>query len=379
MVPVRNDPENLARCLRALAKTDYSNFEVIVVDDASTDQTGSVASSLGCRVVTLDQQSGPALARNYGAEAARSGLILFVDADVCVSPKTIGQFIEIFEGESDVAAVFGSYDAVPDKLNLISQYKNLLHHFVHQNGNHNASTFWAGCGAIRRPLFLEVNGFDTKHQRPCIEDIELGVRLRKAGYKIKLDPNIQVTHLKHWTLWEWIRTDIFDRAIPWTRLILNENMALYDLNLSISQRFSAILCCGLLILFLVGSWHEPWLLFLPCFGLFVMLLVDHCGHQDWRGYVMSVFFALLAIGCFAGLALRFEWWMLAPALIVLVVVIVNFGLFRFFARSHHLMFALMVVPLHILYFTYSSAVFGVCLIWHLLTRVASPQVKAAQQ
>ena len=71
---------------------------------------------------------------------------------------------------------------------VVSQYRNLLHHFVHQHGNSEASTFWAGCGAIRRSVFEEMGGFDEQRfPTPSIEDIELGYRLRQAGHRILLD------------------------------------------------------------------------------------------------------------------------------------------------------------------------------------------------
>ena len=56
----------------------------------------------------------------------------------------------ILREEPGIAAVFGSYDDEPGAPNLVSQYRNLLHHFVHQTGRTEASTFWTGCGAVRR-------------------------------------------------------------------------------------------------------------------------------------------------------------------------------------------------------------------------------------
>ena len=96
----------------------------------------------------------------------------------------------------------------------MSQYRNLLHHYVHQRGQIEASTFWGACGAIRRSVFEEVGGFDEERYPRCIEDIELGYRLRRAGHRIVLDKNLQGTHLKKWTLWSVIRTDVCCRAMP---------------------------------------------------------------------------------------------------------------------------------------------------------------------
>src|SRR5690606_2357585 len=98
----------------------------------------------------------------------------------------------------------------PAASNILSQYKNLFHHFVHQQGRREAKTFWAGCGAIRRSVFEEVGGFSTAYGRPCIEDIELGSRLVRAGRRIVLDKSIQARHLKRWSLWSVIKSDVLD-------------------------------------------------------------------------------------------------------------------------------------------------------------------------
>jgi GT2 family glycosyltransferase len=84
--------------------------------------------------------------------------------------------------------VFDSYDDETGEKNFISQYKNLFHHFVHQQSNTEAVTFWAGCGAIRQEIFDKVGGFDTaRYARPSIEDIELGYWMRRMGYRLMLD------------------------------------------------------------------------------------------------------------------------------------------------------------------------------------------------
>ncbi len=377
VVPVRNDPKHLETCLHALAQTSFDRYEVVVVDDASTDNTADVAKQFGARVVSLDEQSGPARARNRGVEEAVGEFVFFIDADVCVKPDTIKKVIETFRSESTVAAVFGSYDRSPEKQNLISQYKNLLHHFVHQHGNRDASTFWSGCGAIRRSLFLEVNGYDTSFARPCIEDIELGARLRKAGHRIVLNPDIQAKHLKHWTFWGWIKTDVFDRAIPWTQLILKEKSLPNDLNLKTSQRLCGVFSCLLVVLFLIGAWFEPWLLLLPFVALGTTLVVDWWGHKGWSGRVISGLAALLAFAVLVAVTLRFGYWTLLPAAIVIFVVVVNSDLFGFFARARNLIFAIATVPLHMLYYIYSSVVFGGCLIWHRISHRSNlPGVEA---
>ncbi len=81
---------------------------------------------------------GPAAARNLGARVATAHLIFFLDADVAVHPPTLGLALARFELDRDLSALFGSYDAKPAAPGIVSQYRNLLHHFVHQQGQFRA-------------------------------------------------------------------------------------------------------------------------------------------------------------------------------------------------------------------------------------------------
>ncbi len=255
IVPVLNGGEDLRRCLHALQASDRTADELLVVDDGSTDATPEIAEAAGAIVITVRQgPRGPAFARNLGVSHATGDIVAFVDADVVVKPDALGRIEANFAEEPDLHALFGSYDDSP-RGGLVARYKNLLHHYTHQFGRRDAWTFWAGLGAIRREVFLEVNGFDAEsYARPCIEDIELGVRLKEAGYRIGLRPDVQGTHLKGWTFVGMIRTDIVHRAVPWTTLLLSKAHLPADLNLSWSSRISAGLTLMVLPLLVASLW-----------------------------------------------------------------------------------------------------------------------------
>jgi len=277
VIPVFRGTAFLQQGLAALQDSTVRPDEVIVVIDGPADGSVEVAEAAGARVVRLDEDEpqGPAVARNAGAAIATGDLVLFLDVDVRVHPDTVRLVAEHFATHPGDAAVFGSYDAAPPDPLFTSRFKNLMHHFVHQQGRRDAATFWAGCGAIRREVFRSVGGFDERYRRPSIEDIELGVRLRAAGYAVALRPDIQVTHLKRWTLTGLVRSDIFDRAVPWTRLILQQGRVPRDLNLSIAQRASAI-AAWVLVGSLVAAPFVPWALWLAA-GAAV-----GCGLLNWR-------------------------------------------------------------------------------------------------
>lgn len=235
----------LPRCLAALAASDLprERWELIVVDDASTDATAAVAAEHADLVVRLPgNPHGPAYARNRGCDVARGGVLVFVDADVCVHPDTLDRFARLFAESPWLGAAFGSYDADPPAPGIVSQFRNLLHHYVHQRGAGRAETFWSGCGAIRREVFLDVEMFDEWHYpRPQVEDIEMGRRLRSRGYRIELRPEIQCTHLKRWTLRGMLVTDLVHRGVPWMRILLQEGTLaeFRALNLRRADRYSA--------------------------------------------------------------------------------------------------------------------------------------------
>ena len=214
---------------------------VLVVDAGSRDATGSLARELGAEVLRLPARAGPAEARNAGVARCAADVVLLLDSD-CVPHEDVVERVErAFAADPELVALFGSYDANPPERGFFSRYMNLRHHFTHQRGKRDASTFWAGCGAVRRGAFLDVGGFDVaRYPRPMIEDIELGVRLARRG-RIRLDPDLQVTHLKRWTLASLIETDILRRAIPWAELILETGQLPDDLNLRWRERVAAAL------------------------------------------------------------------------------------------------------------------------------------------
>jgi GT2 family glycosyltransferase len=270
IIPVHNGGENFRRCLLSLSECAIPPDEIIVIADGESDGSWRMAEDFNTEILKIPTPGGPARARNIGARKAKGDILFFVDADVTVEKDAISIVIETFEREPELAAVFGSYDDEPFESNFISQYKNLFHHYVHQTSKVEASTFWGACGAIRREIFFQIDGFNEDYRRASIEDIALGYRLKKAGYRIKLLKNLRVKHLKHWGLLSLIKADFFYRALPWTRLILKERKFLNDLNLKISYRIS-VASIYLLILSLLGSFYKPWFL-LIVFSLFMLLL-----------------------------------------------------------------------------------------------------------
>jgi hypothetical protein len=227
VVPATDAPASLERCLAALGSSSRAPAELVVQREPA-----------GC---------GPAAARNLGAAATRADVLVFVDSDVEVHPDALARVAERFSADPELAAVFGAYDDDPTDPGVTSRYRNLLHHHVHAGAGGEAETFWAGLGAIRRDAFEAVGGFDADaFPAPSVEDIELGMRLRRRGAIVALDPAIRGRHLKAWTPGAMLATDFGRRGVPWARLLLREGSDSTALNLGWGRRASAAASVALL-------------------------------------------------------------------------------------------------------------------------------------
>ncbi len=202
-------------------------------------------------VLYSPERRGPAAARNLGASAATGDVLLFVDADVVVHPGAVGCVRARLSAEQSVDAVIGSYDTRAPAENLLSQYNNLLAHYVHQHARTEGSTFWGACGAIRRSSFTRLGGFDESYAVPSVEDIELGLRLVDAGGRVVVARELQATHLKRWDARSLLVSDVLRRAVPWSELILRRRRLQDDLNISRANRAKVALT--LLALTLLGA------------------------------------------------------------------------------------------------------------------------------
>lgn len=312
-MPVRNAAAYLAKTLPALV-AESGGAEIIVVDDNSSDDSVSIAREAGARVICLDTHHGAALARNRGVAETRAEVIVFVDADVLVAKNSIEALTRRLLS-SDAAAVFGSYDDTPEARTFASQYANLRHHYYHQGADGEARTFWAGFGAIRRQAFEAAAGFDPRY--PGVEDIALGYHLSELGYRVILDSSLQVTHLKQWTFWNLVRTDIMMRAAPWSRLRIASPGA-DSLNVTSCEKARA---------------------------------------------AASI---LLFLGAPLALAGVVSWLFVPAALGVVAVANARLGLF--FTRKRGFVFAVAATAMHQLYYVYASATFTAISVSHVLRR-----------
>ncbi len=322
IVPAHDAAPYLDRTLPALLEAS-GGAEVVVVDDCSSDDSARIAAGYGVRVERLGTRGGAAAARNRGVRESRGSVIVFVDADVLVHPSSISNLVDrLLATRAD--AVFGSYDDDPPASGFFSQYANLRHHYYHQRTREGARTFWAGFGAMRRAAFERADGFDPAFAG--VEDVALGYRLVARGGRIVSEPAIRVTHLKHWSLRKLLRTDVFMRALPWSRLILS------------------------------GA-GQPTL------------------NVDWPERLRAAVALLLATGAVTSLT-GFPGWEAAtvPALMAIAA---NARLGGFFARRRGPWFAVRAIAWHQFYYLYASATFAAAWVESMTTRRRKTEDRAS--
>jgi glycosyltransferase involved in cell wall biosynthesis len=218
IVPATAGPPTLERCLGAIRAGLRPEDEL--------------------EVVTEPDRCHPSVARNLGVQETSADILVFVDADVELGEGALDRLRAAFDEDTSLAAAFGSYDDAPGEDGVVSAFRNLLHHHVHQDAAGEATTFWTGLGAVRRSAFEAVGGFDPGLR--YLEDVDFGMRLAANGYRIVLRPEIQGKHLKEWSLWQMVRTDFIGRGIPWVELLLRHRHSTGTLNLGWRHRLSAL-------------------------------------------------------------------------------------------------------------------------------------------
>ena len=433
VIPVYNSADQLRSCLEHLRNSTFTDFETIVVNDGSTDASAAVAKEFGATVLDTGRRSGPAYARNLGASKAAGEILFFIDADVCVYPHTVARVHANFQQDPELDAVIGSYDDLPEAQDFLSLYRNLMHCYVHHQSRREACTFWSGCGAVRKPVFQKYSGFDESYGRPAIEDIELGYRMRRDQHKMVLDTSILVKHLKRWSFFNLVKTDILDRGVPWTELILRDRFLPNDLNLQLSQRVSVALVFLLIGVAAAAAWYAGTSFILMLLTVLFLTLAQFEVETTWVTQPKARIATTLLIASIIGLAYYTNSKLIIPPvllaygllflrhrysfttlrrrqitgifcgfylafvmlfvviylphhplvfcfyLLLSIVILLNSQFYVFLAGRTGRLLALAAIPFHLLFHFYNGLSFLIGGARHLFRRAASPAAKDAAE
>lgn len=219
IIPNRNGAATLARCLQAALASRCPRFEVIVVDDASADDSVAVIRRYPCRLVRLERHGGAARARNVGAAHARGDILFFTDADCLLEEHALARAAATLVHAGPGTAVGGTYTRAPADRRFFSRFQSV---FIHYNETRGARPDYLATHAlaIRAAEFRASGGF-REDFLPIIEDVEFSHRLRRQGQQLVMNPAIRARHVFNYSAARSLR-NAFRKSMYWTLYSLRE-------------------------------------------------------------------------------------------------------------------------------------------------------------
>ncbi|MFE4360077.1 glycosyltransferase family 2 protein [Kitasatospora sp. NPDC056800] len=192
VIPLYNDARTLPACLDAVTAQTYPNLEIVVVDDASTDDSALVAEKYPCRLVRQERNAGPAETRNRGAREARGEIVFFLDADVGLSPTSVAAAVERLAADPETGSVCGITAKEPLlPTTRVGDYRILQSYYWRISSEGTVTPWFSALAAIRRSLFLDSGGLNPALRQT--EEIDFGVRL-SATHRIELSSAVVGRH-----------------------------------------------------------------------------------------------------------------------------------------------------------------------------------------
>jgi cellulose synthase/poly-beta-1,6-N-acetylglucosamine synthase-like glycosyltransferase len=266
IVPAYNAEKTIGKTISGLLNQDYNKkYEIIIVDDGSTDATREVVKKFKEVKLIEQEHKGPAAARNLGAKKAKGNILLFTDADCIPARNWIKNMIEPFKNK-EIVGVQGTYKTL-NKESLIARFAGYEIEERHKKMEKQKyidfiGTFSAG---YRKDIFLKFNGFDESFPIASGEDPELSFRISKAGYKMVFQPKAFVFHKHPDTLFKFLKQKFFR---GYWRIFLYKKHAEKILRHAYTPK-SVYLEIGLLYLACVAFLLSIWNTFLLTCGIFL--------------------------------------------------------------------------------------------------------------
>jgi len=224
VIPNFNKAETVGKCLEAALNSDYGNFEVIVVDDHSSDNSVEIISTFPCRLIQLKRRSGTSKARNTGAKNSTGEIIFFTDSDCLLQRDTLSMVNTVFSELGPGTVIGGTYTQLPHDKTFFSTFQSVFANYFETKNAENPDYIAAHAMIMTADVFEKSGGFPETFL-PIIEDVELSHRLRASGCRLMMCPRIQVEHIfnfsltrslrnavrktEYWTMYSLMNRDLF--------------------------------------------------------------------------------------------------------------------------------------------------------------------------
>lgn len=220
IIPVYNSADTLKKCLDSIYEDGSCTFQLILVDDGSTDGSIDLLDSSRFELYRHEKNMGVAMARNTGIKYAKSDILLFLDSDIIISPGTLLQITEFFKDEEKQVLV-GNYSMETPIETIWSQYKHFWIHWSYRSLPDQIPFIFTSFTAMRR-IHLSGNNLFISEFSP-LEDFELGYELSLANIPIHFSNHIQVTHIKIYTFFKFIKNE-FLKSLASIKLFHNKRI-----------------------------------------------------------------------------------------------------------------------------------------------------------
>lgn len=226
VIPNRNGSATVGSCLDAAFASNHESFEVIVVDDCSTDSSVEIIRRFPCRLVQLPRHAGASAARNAGARQARGRILFFTDADCLLNRDTLRVAGQALEAAGDKAVVGGTYTREPPEKSFFGSFQSVFINYFETKNLGNRDYVATHAMAIQRDAFLQEKGFPEDFL-PILEDVEFSHRLKKSGWTLRIDPAVTVRHIFNFSLFGSLR-NAWRKSRYWTVYSLRHGDILAD-------------------------------------------------------------------------------------------------------------------------------------------------------
>ncbi len=246
IIPNRNGSATIGKCLEAAYSSNYENFEVIVVDDCSEDNSVEIIKRFPCRLIRLEKHSGASKARNTGAFNSNGKILFFTDADCLLNKNALMIANNTVNEKGSNVIIGGTYTKIPHDERFFSIFQSIFINYSETKNIQSPDYIATHAMIIDSEVFRKSGGF-SEDFLPIIEDVEFSHRLRRAGYKLLMNPEILARHIFNFDMKKSLRNSI-KKSLYWTMYSLKNRDFLADSGTASVELKVNVISCFLTIL-----------------------------------------------------------------------------------------------------------------------------------
>jgi glycosyltransferase involved in cell wall biosynthesis len=267
IIPNHNGEKTIGRCLDAAFASQYSNFEVIVVDDCSADSSPGIIAQYPCKRFSLTEHGGASKARNTGARNSSGEVLFFIDNDCLLQTDTLAKAAAAYQEGGPGVIIGGTYTQLPYDRQFFSIFQSIYIHYSETKNPQNPDYVATHAMLVAKDLFLKSGGFNEQFM-PILEDVEFSHRVKKMGAVLRMIPEIQVQHIFNFTLAKSMRNGI-RKSKYWSIYSIKNRDLLSDSGTASQEfKFNVLSCFLNILLIFTGILLQNWSVILPVLLLF---------------------------------------------------------------------------------------------------------------